>query len=150
MRLSFVVRTLIDIDIDAKRNDWISLDLIECPFKDVNLVLVLLVDSATEDILYDAIFELSPDGLVWVIISVMNYDYYLININISLQVPLSQRPPICIDNPGSEAVRRCRVDLTSPGTDICRRHFRVRLLDDKDVKWTVYEMFVLTLNVTGH
>jgi hypothetical protein len=70
MLVSFVVSTLIGIvDIDAKRNDWISLDLMECAFKDVNLGLVFLVDSATEDILHDAVFESSPDGVVWVIIN---------------------------------------------------------------------------------
>ena len=62
---------LIGIDIDAKRNDWISLDLMECAFKDVNLGLVFLVDSATEDILHDAIFESSPDGVTWVSIVVI-------------------------------------------------------------------------------
>ena len=47
----------------------------KCAFKDVNLRLglVFLVDSATEDILHDAIFESSPDGVVWVITVVMNY-----------------------------------------------------------------------------
>lgn len=76
MRVSFVVPTLIGTDIDAKRNDWISLDLMQCAFKDVNdLGLVFLVDLATEDILQDAIFESSSDGVVWVIIVVM--DYYL-------------------------------------------------------------------------
>ena len=75
MRVSCVVPTLIGIDIDAKRNDWISLDLMKCAFKDVNLRMgfVFLVDSATEDILHDAIFESSPDGVVWVITVVMNY-----------------------------------------------------------------------------
>jgi hypothetical protein len=37
----------------------------------VNLGLVFLVDSATEDILQDAIFKSSPDGVVWVIIVVI-------------------------------------------------------------------------------
>ena len=71
MRVSCVVPTLIGIDIDAKRNDWISLDLMKCAFKDVNLRMgfVFLVDSATEDILHDAIFESSPDGVVWVIMN---------------------------------------------------------------------------------
>lgn len=64
---------LIGIDIDAKRNDWISLDLMECASKDLNLGLEFLVDSATEDILHDAIFESSSDGVVWVIIVVMIY-----------------------------------------------------------------------------
>ena len=69
-----------------------------------------------------------------------------------MQVALSQRP-ICIPaskNGDSEsgAVRRCRVHLSSLGATICGRHFRARLLEDKDVKWTVYEMLVLTLNVT--
>ena len=59
------------VDIDAKGNDWISLDLMECAFKDVNLGLVFLVDSATEDILHDAIFESSPDGVTWVSIVVI-------------------------------------------------------------------------------
>ena len=59
---------LIGIDIDAKRNDWISLDLMECAFRDLNLGLEFLVDSATEDILHDSIFESSSDGVVWVII----------------------------------------------------------------------------------
>ena len=73
MRVSFVVPTLIGMDIlDAKRNDWISLDLMECTFiNHVSLGLVFLVDSATEDILHDAIFESSRDGVVWVIIVVM-------------------------------------------------------------------------------
>lgn len=64
---------LIGIDIDAKRNDWISLDLMECASKDLNLGLEFLVDSATEDILHDAIFESSSDGVVWVIMVVMIY-----------------------------------------------------------------------------
>ena len=63
---------LIGIDIDAKRNDWISLDLMECASKDLNLGLEFLVDSATEDILHDAIFESSSDGVVWVIIVVIS------------------------------------------------------------------------------
>jgi hypothetical protein len=63
------VPKLIGIDIDAKRNEWISLDLMECASKDVNLGLIFLVDLATEDILHDAIFESSPDGVVWVIYS---------------------------------------------------------------------------------
>ena len=46
------------------------------------------------------------------------------------------------------AVSRCRVDLTGSGPAICGRYFRARLLEDRDVKWTVYEMFVSTLNVT--
>ena len=62
---------LIDIDIDAKGNDWISLDLMECTLKDVNMGLVFLVDSATEDILHDAVFEWSPDGVTWVSIVVI-------------------------------------------------------------------------------
>lgn len=62
---------LIDIDIDAKGNDWISLDLMECAVKDVNMGLVFLVDSATEDILHDAVFESSPDGMTWVSIVVI-------------------------------------------------------------------------------
>ena len=64
---------LIGIDIDAKRNDWISLDLMQCASKDLNLGLEFLVDSATEDILHDAIFESSSDGVVWVIMVVMIY-----------------------------------------------------------------------------
>ena len=67
VKCEYLCPTLIGIDIDAKRNDWISLDLVECAIKDVNLGLVFLVDSATEDILHDAIFESSPDGVVWVI-----------------------------------------------------------------------------------
>ena len=69
-----------------------------------------------------------------------------------MQVALSQRP-ICIPaskNGDSEsgAVRRCRVYLSSSGAPMCGRHFRARLLEDKDVKWTVNEMFVSTLDVT--
>ena len=71
--MSFVAPALINIDIDAKRNDWISLDLMKCAFKDANLGLIFLVDSATEDILHDAIFESSPDRVVWVIIVVLYY-----------------------------------------------------------------------------
>ena len=67
---------------------------------------------------------------------------------------MSQRP-ICIPaskigNSESGAVRRCRVHLASSGATICGRHLRARLLEDKDVKWTVYEMFVSSLNVTEH
>ena len=72
MRVSLVVPTLIGIDIDAQRNDWISLDLMECAFT-VNLGLVFLVDSATEVILHDAIFESSPDGVVWWPPACINY-----------------------------------------------------------------------------
>jgi len=107
---------------NARRNDWISLDLMRCALSEGNPGLVFLVDLATQDILHDAIFESSADAVSW--------------------VGLSHRP-ICtptIDQLGSEAVGRCRVDLTSSG-DICGRHFRARLLADKGVKWTVYEMF---------
>ena len=54
-------------------------------------------------------------------------------------------PASKIDNSESGAVRQCRVDLTDSRagpSNICRRHFRARLLDDKDVKWIVYEMFI--------
>ena len=140
------------IDIDAKRNDWISLDLIECAFtgKDVNLGLIFLVDSATEDILHDAMFESSPDGMVWVI-TIVVMKYLKTRLIVFLEIPLSQRL-ICIGDSVSGAIRRCRVDLTGSGSGIaiCGRHFRARLRDDKDVKWTVYEMFVSTLNVTDH
>ena len=69
-----------------------------------------------------------------------------------LQVALNHRP-IClpafnIGDSESGAVSRCRVDLTSSGAAICGRHFRARLLEDKDLKWTVYEMFVSTVNIT--
>lgn len=108
--------------------------------------LVFLIDSATEDILHDAIFETSPDGVRWVII-LSSSELTENDANIIRQVGLSHRP-ICametskIDD--SEVLRRCRVSLTNSGTpsNICRRHFRARLLDDKDVKWTVYEMLV--------
>lgn len=59
---------LINIDLDARRNDWISLDLMQCVFFERNFGLVFLVDSAAEDILHDAIFELSPDSVNWVIV----------------------------------------------------------------------------------
>ena len=148
VKCEYLCPTLIGIDIDAKRNDWISLDLVECAIKDVNLGLVFLVDSATEDILHDAIFESSPDGVVWVI---MIFELFKTRLIVFFwQVALSHRP-ICIpaskngDSESGEA-RRCRVDLTSSGapSTICGRHFRARLLDDKDVKWTVYEMSVST------
>jgi hypothetical protein len=64
-----IVSMLIDVDTDAKRNDWISLDLMQCVLLDGNLGLVFLVDLATEDILHDAIIEWSPDGVIWVILS---------------------------------------------------------------------------------
>lgn len=60
---------LIDVDTDAKRNDWVSLDLMQCTLLDGNLELVFLVDLATENILHDAIIEWSPDGVIWVNLS---------------------------------------------------------------------------------
>jgi hypothetical protein len=80
----------------------------------------------------------------------MNYFEDEIDILLILQVGLSH-PPICMSlaKIGEwEAVRRCRVDMTSSGAEKkCGRHFRARLLYDKDVKWTVYEIFVSTQTV---
>jgi len=126
---------------NAKRGDTIVLDIL-ADISDVHkwqtVEMVWLVDSDTEKILYSSTFESSTDNEYWI------------------EAP---QPPMCDDTKltgqtvgGAEegsaprALRECSVQMILASNVLhlgaTGRYFRVKLEEDRSVRWTVYEIWL--------